>query len=74
MAAMASPVRLELESTPTTECQDLRISYIEDEDAISLEHYSENGLLLSEAIMSIEDAYDYAKSIIGVADKALGIV
>ena len=62
-----------IDQDQTVECSNLRVSYIEEIDGILLEQFSETGELLSEALMSPEDAYNYAKSIYNVCDKALGI-
>ncbi len=58
---------------PPTACYKLRISYFNEADVVTIEHYSDNGVLLSEARLSPEDALDYAKSITDVVDQALGI-
>ena len=56
-----------------TECWKSRISYIKSEDIISIEHFSEDGHLLSEVKMDYEDALEYARLLNEVVDKALGI-
>jgi hypothetical protein len=62
-----------IDQDQTTECSNLRVSYIEEIDCIILEQFAEDGVLLSEALMGIEEALGYAKSITRVCDKALGI-
>lgn len=56
-----------------TECRKLRIEYHEDTDCFCIAHYSGDGVLLSEACLSPDDALDYAKTIEEVYDKALGV-
>jgi len=56
-----------------TDCWKSRISYIKEDDVICIEHFSEDGHLLSEVKMNYEDAYSYANLLLQVVDKALGI-
>jgi hypothetical protein len=50
-----------------------RISYLEDYDLISIEHFAESGKLLSKIELECEDALDFAKSITEVVDQAIGV-
>jgi hypothetical protein len=52
----------------------LRISYHDTIDAVTIEHFSKEGALLSECRLTPEDAMDYARTITDVCDEALGIV
>ncbi len=56
-----------------TECWKSRISYIKADDIICIEHFSEDGHLLSEVKMNYDDAYKYAQLLLEVVDKSLGI-
>lgn len=56
-----------------TECRKLRIEYHQDTDCFCIAHYSGDGVLLSEARLSGEDALDYAKTIEEVYDRAFNI-
>jgi hypothetical protein len=55
------------------ECFKSRISYIEHDDVICIEHFSGTGQLLSEVRMDYEAALGYARLIMDITDKALGI-
>lgn len=54
-------------------CTKLRVTYYEDGDCMSIAHMSQDGQLLSEACLSLEEGYEYAKSILEVFDEALGL-
>ncbi len=56
-----------------TVCRKLRISYLADYDAITIEHFDQKGQLLSECRLEPEEAADYARSIMEVFDEALGV-
>ncbi len=56
-----------------TDCWKSRISYIKADDVICIEHFSEDGHLLSEVKMNYDDAYRYAQLLLEVVDKSLGI-
>lgn len=60
-------------ANPSKECWQSRISYIAADDVISIEHFSETGVLLSEVRMDYEAALSYARLINDVCDKALGV-
>ncbi len=70
---MTNLPRMDQDQAPTVECNNLTVSYIPELDSICIQHFSEDDELLSEAIMEIEEAMAYAKSINNVIDKALGI-
>ena len=50
-----------------------RISLIEPDNLVCIEHFDDKGNLLSHVRMDCDDAYNYAKCIEDVADVALGI-
>jgi len=54
-------------------CCRSKISYDAEEDIIYIEHFSSKGKLLSKVTMDYEDAYDYARMLLEVADHALGV-
>lgn len=56
-----------------TACYKSKISYDELNDLIYIEHFSQHGKLLSKVRMDFEDAYYYAKMLLDVADRALGV-
>ncbi len=62
-----------LDQAPTVECNNLTVSYIPELDSICIQHFSDDGVLLSEAIMEIEEAWNYTRTINITIDKALGI-
>ena len=71
---MLSMLRTEkLNANSTVECWKSRISYIKEDDIICIEHFSETGQLLSEIKMNYDDAYDYARHLVDVIDKAIGV-
>ncbi len=70
---MSGQIRTDQDLAQTVECNNLTVSYIPELDSICIQHFSEDDELLSEAIMEIEEAMSYAKSINNVIDKALGI-
>lgn len=57
----------------TLRCHKLTVSYFEASDAIVIQHFSNDGKLLSECCLTLEDAYEYAESVLQVYDKAAGI-
>lgn len=57
----------------SNECWKTRISYVEGIDTVHIEHFGENDKLLSELFMDYEGAYAYAKMIVEVADRVLGV-
>jgi|HubBroStandDraft_2_1064218.scaffolds.fasta_scaffold683356_2 hypothetical protein len=59
--------------SPDKICTKLRVVYFEDSDCMSIAHLTQDGELLSEACLSLEEGYEYAKSIIAVFDEALGL-
>lgn len=50
----------------------LKISQIKNK-GISIEHYSIDGTLLSEAQMTCEEAWDYARNVVEEADAVAGV-
>lgn len=57
----------------TLRCHKLSVSYFEASDAIVIQHFSNDGKLLSECCLTPEDAYEYAESVLDVYDSAVGI-
>lgn len=55
------------------ECCKTRITYVEGSDIVRIEHFSDEDKVLSELFMDYEDAYAYARMIIDVADRVLGV-
>lgn len=58
---------------PNVDTHKTRITYVEGSDIIRIEHFNEKDKVLSELFMDYEDAYSYAKMIIDVADRVLGV-
>ena len=65
--------RVNANENSATDCWKSRISYIKADDVICIEHFSEDGHLLSEVKMNYDDAYRYAQLLLEVVDKSLGI-
>lgn len=56
-----------------TECNHLKVSEMKGQGMISIEHFSDEGVLLSEVQMTVEEAWAYTRYVNEVADAAAGV-